>query len=209
MIRNDCYLLVFILNLILLNLDCGLQSSGVETTNGTTVVVCKDKVEGTAPPFANIYLFNADYIPYIDTGLGVVTASNVEGYYSFNSVKLEALSVTVISNDKSGFALLSANYQDSSYRANLQMPGSLQGTVYSSDTGTVLVFLYGTGYYVLLKESGPFVLNDLPAGKYKIQAARILKRSFPGKPVIGTKSEVVQVVIDPQRKTIISEIIIP
>ncbi len=192
----------FILGLIILYINCGIQTCGVETTNGATVTASQDKVEGTAPPLANIFLFTSDYIPYIDTGLGVATTSGLDGYYSFNNVQMDTFNVTVIDCDNSRAAVISG-HKSVSLQKKLEKPGSMEGTVVSLKGGPILVFLYGTGYYTILDSEGPFLLNSIPAGKYKVQAARIQKRPYPQKPLITALSEVHQLIIEPERKTIV------
>ncbi len=184
----------------MLCINCGTQTCGVETTNGASVTAFQDKVEGTAPPLANIYLFTSNYIPYIDTGLGVTTTSGLDGYYSFSNVKVDTFIVTVIDNDNSKAAAI-YGHKDVSLQTKLSRPGSLEGTVVSSKDGPILVFLYGTGYYTILDSEGPFLLNSIPGGKYKIQAVRIQKQPYPLKPLILALSEVYQVIIEPERKT--------
>jgi hypothetical protein len=200
MSNNKLLSVAFISGLIMLNINCGTQTCGVETTNGASVVVFQDKVEGIAPPQSNIYLFTSDYIPFIDTGLGITTTSGLDGYYSFNNVQVDTFNVTVIDNNNSRAAVISG-YKDASLQVELRRPGSLEGTVVSSNGGPILVFLYGTGYHILLDTEGPFSLNSLPEGKYKIQAARIQKRPYPLKPLIDALSEVQQVRVEPEIKT--------
>lgn len=184
----------------MLYIDCGKQTCGVETTNGASVVVYQDKVEGTAPPMSNVYLFTSDYIPYIDTGLGITTTSGLDGYYSFNNVQVDTFNVTVIDNEKLRATIISG-YKDTYLQAELRRPGSLEGIVVSSKGGPILVFLYGTGYYILLDTEGPFSLSSLPEGNYKIQAARIQIQPYPLKPLIDALSDVQQVRVEPERKT--------
>lgn len=192
----------------MLNFLCGQKTCGVETTNGATVVVCMGKVEGTAPPFSSIYLFTTDYIPYIDTGLGIATASDIDGYYSFDGIKADTFSLTVVNNADSRSAVL-LGYQNATLQAKLELPGSLEGKVSSNENGTTLVFVYGTGYYTLLKSAGSFEFDSLPGGRYKIQAARIVKRAFPAKPMIEALSEIQEIVIMPGKKITVPELFIP
>lgn len=191
----------FILGLIILYINCGIQTCGVETTNGASVTAFQDKVEGTAPPLVNIYLFTSDYIPYIDTGLGIATTSGLDGYFSFYNVQIDTFNVAVVDIDNSRAAIISG-HKSASLQTKLEKTGSLEGTVVSSKGGPILVFLYGTGYYTILDSEGPFLLNSIPGGKYKAQAARIQKQPYPQKPLIAELSEVYQVIIEPEQKTI-------
>lgn len=199
MSNNNLLSVALIYGLIVLFINCGMQTCGVETTNGASVVASQDKVEGTAPPLANIYLFTSDYIPYIDTGLGIATTSGLDGYYLFNNVQVDTFNVTVIDGDNSRAAVI-AGYKETSLQAKLEKPGSLEGSVVCSKEGQVLVFLYGTGYYIILDREGAFLFNSLPAGQYKIQAARIQKQPYPLKPLINALSELHQVTVMPDRK---------
>ena len=173
----------------------------METTNGASVTAFQDKVEGTAPPLVNIYLFTSDYIPYIDTGLGIATTSGLDGYFSFYNVQIDTFNVAVVDIDNSRAAIISG-HKSASLQTKLEKTGSLEGTVVSSKGGPILVFLYGTGYYTILDSEGPFLLNSIPGGKYKVQAARIQKQPYPQKPLIAELSEVYQVIIEPEQKTI-------
>jgi hypothetical protein len=202
MSNNNLLSVAFISGLIILYFNCGMQTCGVETTNGASVVASQDKVEGTAPPLSSIYLFTSDYIPYIDTGLGVSTVSDLDGYYSFNNIEVNAFNVTVIDSDNSRAAVISGR-RDTNIKTKLEKPGSLEGSVVSSKGGPILVFLYGTGYYTILENEGSFLLNSLPGGQYKIQAARIQKQPYPLKPIMEALSEVQQVTVEPEKKTMV------
>jgi hypothetical protein len=166
---------------------CGQGLSGVETTNGATVTVQADRVEGTTPPFANIYLFDKDYIPYIDEGLGVATAADGNGRFLFNGIRGETFTVAVVCDEDSRSILLCAGCTGSTISSPLYNPGKLEGSVTASDTGSILIFLHGTGWYKILKNSGSFVFDALPQGKYRLQAA-ILSYGESGKPSIKNLS---------------------
>lgn len=182
-------ILLFVVTLIAaVSFRCGRSLSGVETTNGATVMVQADRVEGTTPPYANIYLFDKDYIPYIDEGMGVATAADGNGRFLFNGIRGETFTVAVVCDDDSHSILLCAGCTGSTISSALYNPGELEGSVVASDSGSILVFLQGTGWYKILKSSGDFVFDGLPQGKYQLQAA-ILSYGESGMPSIRNLSE--------------------
>ena len=44
--------------IVVMNFQCADQTSGVETTNGATILVHAEMVDGTTPPFTFVYLFS-------------------------------------------------------------------------------------------------------------------------------------------------------
>jgi hypothetical protein len=196
--------------LLLISLfNCTNQSAGIETTNGATVVVCAKSIEGTIPPFASVYVFDKNYIPYIDSGLGIATAANEDGYFLINGEKFDTLSVAVISSDKSMSAIFNAGSNGLEHRTLLERPGIIEGTVMTNEPEPILVYIYGTGYYVLLKSSGVFEFKDLPQGTYILKAATVSTAGPEGKAILKKQSMTHQIVVTPDHKTIAAPVTIP
>lgn len=188
---------------------CAQNTAGIETTNGATIVVNANKVDGTIPPFSSVYLCEKDYIPYIDSGLGVATAADMDGYFLLNKIHGDSFSIAIISNDKSLSALLNASSTGSSFKALLSKPGALEGSVTTSHQGTVLIFLCGTGYYILLDKPGPFMFKSLPAGKYRLYSAIVSEPISISKPFIKFSGSNLEIEITSGNMTTIPPLNIP
>lgn len=179
-------MIIISLIVILVNLHCGNQVSGVETTNGVRIIVHAEIVDGTTPPFTDVYLFDKKYIPYIDSGLGVVITSGSDGHFSFSDITVDTISVTMMSRDNLKFARVQTGTAGFEYETSLGLPGSIKGSVTTSVTDPILIFLEGTGYYVFLQEPGIFEFNLLPQGAYTLKAATV--KRLNGKPSIDLMS---------------------
>ncbi len=167
---------------------CTNQSSGVETTNGAVVYVHAEGVDGVAPPHAIVSLFDRNYIPFIDSGLGIVTVADINGKFSFKGMSIDTVSLTMFSSDLTNAAYLDAGAAGGRFDTQLDGKGILNGTVTASDTGMVLVYIAGTSFYSLQLGSGPFVINSLPEGTYKVTAAVVGKTADTGRYVIHKES---------------------
>lgn len=188
MTNRNSLLLITAALISLLIMKCVQQVSGVETTNGATVSVSAHKVEGKTMPFAGVYLCDKNYIPYIDNGIGVATAADKNGDFLFNDIAGEKFSVAIITRDNSETAFFCAGCDSSNNQIILSSPGKLEGSVTTSLSGPILVFLRGTGYYMILESSGSFVFDALPQGVHQVQAAIISKGYNESKPVVQSLS---------------------
>jgi hypothetical protein len=197
MINRNRFILIIVALVSLLLIKCVQNLSGVETTNGATISVMAYKVEGTASPFAFIYLCDNNYIPYIDSGTGVATAADKNGDFLINEINGDKFSVSIVSRDNSGTAFFCAGCDSSTNQATLSLPGKLEGSIVTSIPGSILVFLRGTGYYILLESPGPFVFDAIPQGTHQIQAAIISKGSNGSKSTIQSLSSPVEVTVRP------------
>ncbi len=190
--------------------ECINPTAGVETTNGATVVMKDDRVDGTSPPYASIYLFDTSYIPYIDTGLGVVTVSDEVGLFSLRQISATAINLQVIDSRMHYTVLFTIGSNGETYRSELKLPGSLTGTVESSGAGKVLVFICGTGYYVLLNGSGEWNFKELPPASYKVQAVLLSTTVAGRKPVIVSSSDRISVkVVSAEVTKMAGKLVIP
>jgi hypothetical protein len=169
-------------------LQCASQNSGVETTNGAVVYVHADGVEGVTPPRSIVYLFDRNYIPFIDSGLGIATVADINGNFSFKGMNIDTVSITMFSSDLSNAAYLDVGATNGRFDTQLDGKGTLSGTVTASDTDMVLVYIAGTSFYSLQRGSGRFVINSLPEGTYKVTSAVLDKAATTGKYVIRKES---------------------
>ncbi|NLD95359.1 MAG: hypothetical protein GX639_22135 [Fibrobacter sp.] len=176
---------VLILTSILL---CTNQNSGVETTNGAVVYVHAEGVDGVVPPHAIVSLFDRKYIPFIDSGLGIVTVADINGKFSFKGMNIDTVSLTMFSSDLTNAAYLDAGAAGGRFDTQLDGKGILNGTVTASENDMVLVYIPGTSFYSIQKGSGPFVINSLPEGTYKVTAAIVQKTADTGRYVIHKES---------------------
>lgn len=168
---------------------CTNQTSGVETTNGAVVYVHADGVDGVAPPHTIISLFDKKYIPFIDSGLGIVTVADKNGKFSFNSMSTDTVSLTMFSYDMTNAAYLDVGATTGGrFDATLDSKGMLSGTVTASENDMVLVYIAGSSFYSLQKGSGPFVINSLPEGSYKVTAVVVKKAADTDRYVIHKES---------------------
>jgi hypothetical protein len=189
---------------------CGPQMAGVETTNGATVVMLDNCVEGSSPPFASVYMFDTGYIPYIGDGLGVVLTADEEGTFHLDGIEEKVLNVQIIDKSKNLSTLLPVGAKGVTYRSELKISGRLQGNVETTGSGRILVFISGTGYYILLKEQGVFSFDNLPPGSYIVQAALLTASENGEKPVLLSSSLKVHATINSDEMTVLKEkIVIP
>lgn len=205
LIRSSSVSLLVILSVMMYR--C-IQIAGVETTNGATVVMRDNSIEGSTPPFSSVYMFDTGYIPYIDRGLGIVLSSDDEGKFQLDGIGKNVLNVQVVDNVNKVSAHLSVDRRGVEYKSELKSSGSLQGTVECTRSGRILVFIAGTGYYILLDQQGSFQFNSLPPGSYTVQAA-LLASSLNGVvPAPESFSVKVTAVIGSDKATILNEKII-
>ena len=167
-----CCLLV---NLLIVR--CSTRLAGVETTNGCTVVATATSIEGMAPPLSRVFIFDTSYIPYIDSGVGIGTATDDEGAFQFNTPPGnyhifivgptgEAAGIAIKSPDAAHVGAVSKEQQ-------LQPPGAVSGTISTEASDTLLVFLAGMCHYQLITAAGNFYLTNVPEGVYSLKIARV------------------------------------
>jgi len=179
--------------LLLMMVSCGVQTAGVETTNGAIVVVSEAGIEGTTPPFATVYLFDTCYIPYIDIGIGIAVSSDENGYFSLSKMPVRAFNIGIFDIENKLGAIMKIGTGSKEHRSELKASGKLRGEVESSAQGPILVYISGNGYYTLLKGEGEFLFNSLPPSLYTVEAA-LLKTSTDGeKPRIVSMSGKIRV----------------
>lgn len=176
---------------------CTNQTSGVETTNGAVVYVHAEGVDGVTPPHAIVYLFDKNYIPFIDSGLGIATVADEHGKFSFKGMSIDTVSVIMFSSDLMNAAYLDFGAAGGRFDTRLDGKGILNGTVAASDTDMILVYIAGTSFYSLQRGSGPFVINSLPEGTYKVTAAVLEKSAVSGSYVISKVSTPQSVAVAP------------
>jgi len=178
--------------------------SGIETTNGATIFVHAERVEGTTLPYALVYLFDKEYIPFVDSGLGIATVADINGNFSFSGINIDTVSLTLISSDFKNAAYVKSGSAGVQYRAELNSLGVLKGSVVASDSGMILVFIQGTAYYKLLSGSGVFEIGYVPQGTYAISAAVLTKPNSTSAYTIKSISAVSVVTIESGEATSVS-----
>jgi hypothetical protein len=157
--------------------NCTTNVSGVETTNGFTVTASSTGIEGTAPAFSSVYLFDTAYIPCIDSGFGYATAVTPKENFTFPlSGGSYNLFVYLHSGDLAGTAqkviLTDETDASASRQLSLKKTTVITGTVTMRANSTVLVYIPGSNFFRILNESGPFTLIGIPAGTYRVNVAR-------------------------------------
>lgn len=182
---------------------CSTEVAGVGTTNGCTVTASASCVEGSAPPFSSILLFDVNYTPYIDSGLGIITSVDNQGRFRFNNVDNSVLNVVIV--DESGRSAVlfdslivgNGGTKDSARSSSLSSTGTITGAVAcrSLPQGKILVYCAGTDYYSLLSGPGDYSLASVPEGAYRIQAAVLGPDSAGIQPSILLRSNTVSVIV--------------
>lgn len=205
---KPCGLFIVFAALCLMPIGCTNNVSGVETTNGVTVVATSGSIEGTAPPFANIYLFDTSYIPYINSGTGIATAADANGLFRILAAP-GAYNVLALNPyyDEAGVispAVINGESDNSSQTKRMQRVGSLRGSVLngSVEGGSTLVYLSGAGYYCVVNGSGTFSFNMVAPGPYRLCAALLHEN---GSATIEPKRDV-PVIIEPGKELFVGEI---
>jgi|GEM_PF-1417691 len=208
MLHKPSVLFIVFAAICLMPTGCTNSVSGVETTNGVTVVATSGSIEGTAPPFANIYMFDTGYIPYINSGTGIATAADVNG--SFRILAAPGVYNVLALNpyyDEAGVispAVISGASGNSSQTKRMQRVGSLRGSILNrgDDNSSTLVYLSGAGYYCVVNGSGMFSFNMVAPGSYRLCAALLHEN---GSATIEPKRDV-PVIIEPGKELFVGEI---
>jgi hypothetical protein len=157
---------------------CAPSVAGVETTNGYTVTATSTTVEGTAPPWSQVFLFDTSYIPYIDSGVGIVTSTDMNGNYRI-AARPGGYHVFVVAPD-AGFAGISSETISSETTAaastrshTMERPGSITGSITEATGGPLLVYLAGMCHYELISTGRGFHFITVPPGDYLLRIARL------------------------------------
>ncbi|HLV31797.1 MAG TPA: hypothetical protein VKY57_09535 [Chitinispirillaceae bacterium] len=174
MALNKRISLITISVIFLIYNNCTQNLSGVETTNGYTVVASSNSIEGVAPKFSRVFLFDTSYIPYIGKGLGVVQVADEQGYYSFtcDSGVYNILIVDPLSNNSGIIKNVTCKNQHSyleSHKGKLKKTGSVSGKIESDSKLKCLVFLSGLDYHEVVSENESYKFENVPPGEYLLQ----------------------------------------
>jgi len=156
---------------------CSSKVAGVETTNGCTVVATASAIEGTAPALSRAFIFDSQYIPYIDSGFGIGTATDEQGKFrcpaspgSYNILVIDpsgnAASISITAPAATRGSTVSEHKQ-------LYRPGAVSGTVSTAGRDTLLVFLQGMCQYQVILADRIFRLTNVPEGSYTLKMARL------------------------------------
>jgi uncharacterized protein (DUF2141 family) len=159
-----------------------MRCTGIETTNGVTVIASSSSISGSVPPHASVSLFDTAYIPFIGRGISRAVTVGETGDFVFDGLLPGSYNVIVSTPDERDAALvpriaIEASVVDSQYRATLEPVGSVHGSITNvPDTiAEVLIYLEGTGYYARMPGTGTFTINQVSAGTYSL---RISEYSF-------------------------------
>ena len=167
---------------VLMAMACGaallLRCTGIETTNGITVVASSSSISGNVPPHASVSLFNTAYIPFIDRGISHTVTADESGNFAFDGLVPGKYNVIVTTPDERDAALvpcvkIDTSVIDSQYRAILEPVGSVSGSITNvpDSIAEVLIFLEGTGYYTRIPGAGAFTIDQVSAGSYNLHVS--------------------------------------
>jgi hypothetical protein len=177
MTTNKVLLIGCCLLVTVLIMQCSNRLAGVETTNGCTVFATASGIEGTVPPSSRVFIFDTTYIPYVDSGVGIGTAADNNGFFRFNTPPGK-YNVFIVgpTGELAGVAINSPSTDGdtSSKQLPLQDPGAVSGTLSDSATSdTLLIFLEGMCHYQVTTAAHSFFLKNIPEGTYQLKIARL------------------------------------
>jgi hypothetical protein len=196
--------------LIVIIVNCSQQLTGVETTNGATVAIRDNCVKGETSPYASVYIFDTSYIPYVGTGLGIATVADENGNFSLKNINENVINVQVVDSKNKLGILLTIGDDGQTYQSELKSPGKLKGIVETTRPGKIMVFIYGTGYYIITEKQGEFIFEKLPPGSYTVQASIITTNGNEIQATILSSNQKTNGIVYSDQTTIIAEkIIIP
>ncbi|MBN1759214.1 MAG: hypothetical protein JW863_12890 [Chitinispirillaceae bacterium] len=182
MIPRSCFRIFCLVSLMgVLYCTCTPSVSGVETTNGFTVVAAAGSIEGTAPPYAQVFLFDTAYVPYLDQGTGLGTSVDSDGRFAF-AVAPGVYNILVIEQDGSEAGILQKTVSsersgnDTPVKSNLARTGTIRGAIAVTSGETILVYLAGTSYYRVLSGFSSFSFSSLPPGTGWLRFAVLTSR---------------------------------
>jgi hypothetical protein len=173
---------------------CTPTVSGVETTNGTaTVTTTSTTIEGTAPPLSQVYMCDTGYIPYLDSGIGYITSTDLDGNFQFTR-KAGSYQISIISPQgaAAGININSAVPNATTIQNPLERPGSVSGTVTTTAGDTLLVYLAGTSHYRLATNGSTFLITSVPGGDYQLRIISVQGTTPLSMAILFEKSVAVQ-----------------
>jgi hypothetical protein len=205
--KLECCIVLVSVFISVMIANCSAPVAGVETTNGATVVMSADHVEGTSPPFASVYIFDTSYIPFVDTGLGVATASDEDGFFSIQQIDAKVINVQIVDNSNKNTGFVAVDADGKLYKSELRHAGTLRGNVEMPGTGKVMVFICGSDYYTFADENGAFSLKGVPPASYKVQAVLLSQTgSGTGQHIISSSAKIL-VMVNSDEVTVLNETI--
>jgi hypothetical protein len=195
---------------------CVNTSAGIETTNGATVVASASSITGTVPPYARVALFDTAFIPVVYRGQGLTSNVDKTGIIEFNDLapSIYTVIVEMPENQKAaafqGIAV-GPSAADSTMHKILEATGTLTGTVTAAnDSGTgLLLYLVGTGYYLVLPGPGPFTFESIAPGNYELQAVGLTAGGLNATPIILTSGARKMVTVNAGRETAVETLALP
>jgi hypothetical protein len=192
------------------------RCTGIETTNGVTVIASSSSISVDAPPYANISVFDTAYIPFIDRGTARKVTADETGNFAFSGLLPGAYTVIVAASDGREAVVfpeveIEPGTRDLDYRAMLEPVGSLTGVVAEvPDTiSNILIYFPGTGLYTQMSGAGAFSISAIPPGVYDLRIAGLMADTMVDKMVEIYRNGSVAVTVNPDSATNVGTVRFP
>ena len=173
---------------VVLLLSCStgdIAGNSSETTNGLTVVARGGSIDGTAPPFSSLYLFEEKYDPFSGKHFDSVK-TDTTGVFSFqvpeagynlfcNAENGKRAQVHIIMNadPESGDTGKDHNIFRDTIHDTLKIPGNVAGYIPAWAKKNLLMsylYLEGTPFFAFVDSvTGYYRIEDIPEGRYIIR----------------------------------------
>jgi hypothetical protein len=146
--------------------------------SGLVVSSLSQTVSGTTRPAAHVSVYSQSYLPYVNTpGLCDSVIADDSGHFTFAGLPQGYFSI--LANDTvsgtTGFMSPVPVFPDVSFADTidtLRQPGFIAGTL-TDTAGKALalsyVFINGSPFYSVTKNTGEFLLGPMPSGTYTLQ----------------------------------------
>ena len=164
-------------------LKCTTSVSGVETTNGFSVTATTGSITGKAPAYAQVFLFDTGFVPYLNSGTGLITTADAAGHFRFAATSA-ICNILVVDSGSNSAGILTytpsdftdTNPSPASLSRQLSETGTLEGSLHSPGEEQTLLYLPGLCYYRIVNGSDSFTFPALPPGTYHLRIMK-LRRS--------------------------------
>jgi hypothetical protein len=185
------FTLTFFLSLLLCSTP--QYGGGVETTNGITIAIKESQILGTAPAGSQIVICDTAYTPYITSQMHSEISIDTAFADEYGKFKLDLLpdgcyNLTGRNYSADSGAIIKdicinrMNTTESIKSVEYMLIGSITGTAFigSECTGSVLVYIRGTDLWDTTENSGIYTIENIPAGKFTINAYCKKPSKIPG-----------------------------
>jgi len=161
--------------------------SGSDTPNSVVVYGDRGHIRGQSDPFVIAGLYENDYVPYNDSGLGRVTAAGSDGRFDFGTVANGTYNVVVTDTAENLVACIAAITASTDTgvvrrEAALSAPGAITGTILDTAGAPSIrmpVFLPGTAWHAVTDSFGSFTIGQIAEGGYRLRT-RLITYNRPG-----------------------------